>query len=303
MDQARAGVLAMVAACMIWGLSPLYYKLLAHLPPIEVLAHRTIWSAVLFTGVLALQGRLGLLRAALSDRRTVIVVAAALSISTNWFLFIWSIGSGHATEASMGYFLFPLVAVVIGRVTFGETLGPMQMVAVGLALTAVTILTWGLGVAPWIALSLAFSFGAYGLFKKRLDLGPVVSVTGEVWLLGPVGLLVLAVIHGQGGGGFGADWGDSGLLMLSGALTATPLILFSFAARRVRMATVGVVQYLNPTLQFLCATLIFAEPFGIWHGIAFPLIWVALAIYTYAGWRQDRAAARAASSVSTSAAT
>jgi chloramphenicol-sensitive protein RarD len=304
MNETRAGVLAMLAACMIWGLSPLYYKLLAHIPPIEVLAHRTFWSAVIFSGLLLVQGRFGLLRKALGTWRSfAIVAAAALAISTNWFVFIWSIGAGHATEASLGYFLFPLVAVLIGRVFFGESMVGLQGAAIVIAGAAVGLLTYGLGVAPWIALILAFSFGIYGLVKKGLEVGPVVSVTGEVVVLAPIALVVFWLRYHAGEAAFGANAGDTALLVFSGALTATPLMLFSFAAKRVAMATVGLIQYLNPSLQFFCAVLVFGEPFGLWHGIAFPLIWTALALYTLASWRQEKARSRALSNVARSSTT
>ena len=304
MSETRAGVLAMVGACVIWGLSPLYYKLLAHIPPIEVLAHRTFWSAVIFAGVLLLQGRLGDLRKALGSGRSVVIIGfAALMISTNWFVFIWSIGAGHATEASLGYFLFPLVAVLIGRVFFGETMVGLQAVAIVVAGLAVAVLTTGLGVAPWIALILAASFGLYGLVKKRLTVGPVVSVTGEVVILVPVALVVLWLRYQGGEAAFGRNILDTAMLVFSGALTATPLILFSFAAKRVAMATVGLIQYLNPSLQFLCAVLVFGEPFGFWHALAFPMIWAALALYSLAAWRQEKARTRAVSSASMSSTT
>lgn len=305
MNEAQKGILAMVAACVIWGLSPLFYKLLSHIPPIEVLAHRTVWSAVIFSLLLAFQGRLEQLAAALREVRTLLIVAlAALMISTNWFVFIWSIGNAHATEASLGYFLFPLVAVLFGRALFGEALRPLQWLAVAVAFAAVMVLTLGLGVAPWIAIILSVTFGLYGVVKKMLDIGPVVSVTGEVLVLAPIAGLVLWHSHAAGQGAFGpAQMGDSLLLMVSGALTATPLILFSYAARRARLSTVGLLQYLNPTLQFLCAVVVFAEPFGLWHKISFPMIWAALALYSVVSLRQDRAASSATPSASTSSTT
>ena len=178
------------------------------------------------------------------------------------------------------------------------------MVAVGLALTAVITLTLGLGVAPWVSLLLAFSFGMYGLVKKRLSIGPVVSVTGEVLLLSPVAIGVLYMQHlTPAGGAFGTNVRDSVMLAFSGILTGTPLILFSYASRRVRMATVGLIQYINPSLQFLVATLLFQEKFSQWHAIAFAMIWTALIIYTVASWRQDRAARRAAAKLVASSTT
>ena len=294
MREPTKGIIAMVAACMIWGLSSIYYKQLAHVPPIEVLAHRTLWSFAFFAFVLMVQGRLALMTRALSNRREVLSIGlAALFISTNWFVFITSIQVGRAMEASLGYYIFPLVAVLLGAIAFRERPGRAQLFAVALALCAVVTLAFGLGVPPWIALILAVSFGLYGLVKKGLSVGPVVSVTAEVLLLAPVALVILWLAHSDGGGTFGTGWRDSALLAVSGILTGSPLILFSYATRRIALATVGLVQYLNPTLQFLVATFLFLEPFSIWHGIAFSLIWTALAIYTTASLRQDRAARRA----------
>lgn len=293
MTEAGKGVAALVAACTVWGLSGLFYKLLAHVPPIEVLAHRTIWSLVFFTMVLVVQGRLGQLRAALATGRSVlIVVFAAVMISVNWFVFILSIQIGQATEASLGYYLFPLVAVGIGRVVFGERLNRLQGIAVALAALAVALLTLGLGATPWIALVLSISFGLYSLVKKRLSTGPVVSVTAEVLVLSPIALIVLFMAHQDQGGAFGASLADSVLLMVAGILTAGPLMLFSYASKRVRMGTVGLVQYINPTLQFLVAVMIFAEPFTGWHVLAFTLIWAALALYSVASVALERAARR-----------
>ncbi len=291
MREATKGIWAMVAACAVWGTAPLYYKLLAHLPALDVVAQRTLWSALTFLALLAVQGRLGDLRRAMASPRAVAVIGfAALMISLNWTFFILSIGWGRVTEASLGYYLYPLVAVLIGVVAFGERLSRVQGAAVALAGLAVALLTWGLGAAPWIELLLATSFGLYGLVKKRLTVGAVVSVTAEVLILAPVALAVLGWHTAEGQGVALLSWRDWGLLALSGALTATPLILFSYATTRVRMATVGLVQYLNPTLQFLCAVLIFGEPFGPWHAVAFGLIWVAVAIYSVAAVGQDRAA-------------
>ncbi|HKK86567.1 MAG TPA: EamA family transporter RarD [Roseovarius sp.] len=294
MREETKGIIAMVATCTVWGLSGIYYKLLDHIPPIEILAHRTLWSCVFFAFVLLLQGRISVLGQALAGRKSILLIGfAALMISTNWFVFITSIQIGRAMEASLGYYIFPLVAVLLGAIAFRERLGKAQLFAVALALCAVVTLTWGLGVPPWIALILATSFGLYGLVKKGLSVGPVVSVTAEVLLLSPIALTVLWYFHSDGHGAFGVNWRDSLLLMFSGILTGTPLIMFSYATKRVTLATVGLVQYLNPTLQFLVATLIFQEAFSFWHAVAFAMIWTALAIYTTASLRQDRAARRA----------
>ena len=288
--ESAKGVLAMIFACLIWGFSPLYYKILSHIPPIEILAHRTIWSFVIFAAILTLQGRVSALFALFSTRKSVLIVGvAAVMISTNWFAFIFSIQAGYAVEAAMGYYIFPLVAVLLGRAVFGEALTRLQWGAVCLAAVAVALLSYGLGVAPWISLLVAGSFGLYGLVKKRLTAGPVVSVTGEVALLVPVALAVLAVVHTQGQGHFGTAAWENIMLIFSGVLTATPLILFSYATQRNRLSTVGVLQYINPTAQFICAVVIFGEPFGFWHGLAFGLIWVGLALYSASSLAQEKA--------------
>ncbi|MDU8912571.1 EamA family transporter RarD [Aestuariicoccus sp. MJ-SS9] len=302
MQHPYTGLLALIGACTIWGLSPVFYKLLVHVPPSELLAHRTVWSLVIFTALLALQGRLGALRAALSRATVGRILTAALLVSCNWFLFIYAIQIDRTTEASLGYYIFPLVSVMLGVLVLGERLSRPQILAVGLAALAVLILSVGLGAPPWISLILATTFGLYGLIKKRLPVGPVVSVTAEVTMLSPIALAWLVWLHHAGGAGgvFGAgDPATSALLILSGLLTALPLILFSYASQRASMATVGLVQYLNPTLQFFCAVVLFGEPFGLLHAVTFGLIWTALAIYSAAHLGHDRARRRAAKASST----
>ncbi|WP_439521904.1 EamA family transporter RarD [Marivita sp.] len=294
MTDTQKGVLALIAACTIWGLSPLFYKALTDVPPLEILAHRTLWSFGFFAIVLTLQRRLRILWGAVSSWASIRVIAfAAIMISTNWFLFIFSIQVDRATEASMGYYIFPLVAVLLGRLAFGERLSLAQWSAITLAGIAVLSLTIGLHIVPWISLVLALSFGMYGLVKKRLDLGPVVSVAVEVLILSPIAVGWLIHLHFGQGGVYGADAVQSALLMTSGPLTALPLILFSFGARRLTMSTVGIVQYINPTLQFFCAVAIFGEPFGPIHLVAFALIWTALAIYSGSAFHQDKARRKA----------
>lgn len=299
-DEAK-GVFAMMGACTIWGLSGIFYKLLDNVPAAEILCHRTLWGFVFFVCLLRFQGRLRTLPSAISTPRTFGIVAfAALVISLNWFVFITSIHLGHATEASLGYYIFPLAAVLFGAIFYRERLSRAQIVSVVLAASAVIILSIGLQVAPWVALILALSFATYGAVKKGLSTGPVVSVTAEVTMLLPFAIAWLAVIHTRGDGHFGEDLATSLMLMLSGLMTAVPLILFSYATRRVTLATLGLVQYLNPTLQFLVATLIFREAFTLWHAIAFALIWTALVIYTASSLRRGRAARKAARAPGTS---
>jgi chloramphenicol-sensitive protein RarD len=295
MSEARKGVLAIAAASAMWGLVGLYYKLLAVVPPLEMLAHRTVWTMVFFVLVLLAQRRLGAVGAVLAaPRQWRILAVSAVMIATNWLVFIHAVQIGHALEASFGYYVFPLVAVAIGYLLLGERFSPLQGAAILLAAVAVVILGVGLGTPPWTALILAVSFGTYGLIKGQVRMAPVVSVFIETLLLAPLALVWLAGIHGglwtdmdgRAGGIFGQDLGTSLLIACSGPLTGVPLVLFSYAARRIPYATLGLIQYLNPTLQFLVAVLVFAEPFTTWHAIAFPLIWAGLALYSWNGGRR-----------------
>lgn len=301
MSNTQKGLLAMVATSVIWGLSTLFYKALAHVPPLEVLAHRTVWSLVFFSIVLGVQGRLSELVGIFRKPRLLAMVSlAAMMISMNWGLFIWAIQAGRTIEASLGYYIYPITSVVLGAVLFKERLGRIQVFAVGVIAFAVLLLTWGLGVAPWVSLVLMGSFVVYGLIKKLIPLGPVASVTGEVLLLAPLAAVWLWGVHSQGWTGmdgrnvaaFGTGWYDTIMLMLLGLLTAGPLILYSYATKRLGFATQGMVFYLNPTLQFTVAVLAFGEPISRWHAIAFPMIWAALAVYTLNALRQERASAK-----------
>ena len=299
MNETQKGLLAMVGASVLWGLSTLFYKALAHVPPFEVLAHRTIWSLVFFGILLAVQGRLGELATIFRKPRLLaVMILAAMLISLNWGIFIWAIQTGRTVEASLGYYIYPIMSVLLGAVLFKEMLGRAQIFAVGVIGFAVLLLTWGLGVAPWVSLVLMMSFVVYGLIKKLIPMGPVASVTGEVMMLSPIALFWLWGVHTQGWTGmdgrnvaaFGMGWYNTIMLMLLGLLTAGPLVLYSYATKRLGFATQGLVFYLNPTLQFAVAVLVFGEPVSRWHAIAFPMIWVALAVYTLNALRQERAA-------------
>lgn len=301
MSETRKGIAAIIVACTVWGLSPLYYKLLEHVPPLEVLSHRTLWSLAMFGLLLAVQGRLGHLPALFRGQSALLVALAALVISVNWGGFILSVQIGMVVEASLGYFIFPLAMVVLGRVLFGEVITRGKAIALALATTAVLTLTLGLGVAPWLSLLLGGTFAIYGVIKKTMTSGPIVSVTAEVLILAPVAIIWLLGTHfagwqgivGRTGGVFGTDWWDSVLLVVSGLITAVPLVLFSYASRRLALSTVGLVQYLNPSLQFTGAVVVLGETVTIWHMIAFPMIWLALAIYSAEAYRHDRASRRA----------
>ncbi len=289
---AWVGVVLALSAFTIWGLSPIFYKALSHVPPLEVLSHRTVWSVVFVGGYALLTGRADRIRDALTTSRTLaVLVLAAVLIAVNWFTFIFAVQVGRATESSLGYYIFPLLTVALGVLVLKERLSRAQAGAVALAALAVALLTVGLGAAPWIALILASTMSVYGLLKKTIAAGPITTVTVEALLLSPLALIWLYGAHVEGwtalvdrpGGWFGASWADSALLIASGPLTGGPLLLFAAAAQRLRYATLGLLQYLNPTLQFFCAVIVFGEAFTLWHGIAFGMIWTAIAIYSAAG--------------------
>ncbi|HPG22979.1 MAG TPA: EamA family transporter RarD [Amaricoccus sp.] len=291
------GILAIVAAATFWGLSGIYFKALVHVPPLEILSHRAIWSAVFFGAVLALQGRAGEIRAALAQPRTwAILGTSAGLIALNWLGFIHAIQTNRALEAGLGYYMFPLVAVAFGYLFFAERFSRRQATAIGLMAGAVVVLTLGLGQPPMIGLLLAVTFGLYGLIKKRLAIGPVLSVFIETLLLAPPAVIWLwgstslgwPDIGGRAPLGFGEDALTAALLLGSGPLTATPLVLFSYAAKRLAYATVGLVQYLNPTLQVAVAALVFGEAVTPWHLLALPMIWAGLALYSWDGLAQER---------------
>lgn len=286
MTQAGKGIGAILIACVIWGFAPVYYRALGHLPALEVLTHRTVWTALFFGLLLVVQGRFPAVPALLRGSERGRVALAAVIVSVNWGLFIWAIQSGHAVEASLGYYIFPLVSVLMGVVVLGERLTALQAAAVGLATLAVVALTLGLGVAPWVALALAFTFAPYLLLKKTLAASALVSVTAEVLLLAPPLLIWLAW---QGGGVFGHDAYSTAMLPLSGLLTGGPLILFSWGAQRVRLSTLGLTQYLNPTLQMFSAVVILGDAFTRWHALALAMIWAALALYSLGFRNSDRA--------------
>lgn len=316
LSPATRGLWAIALASCIWGCASIYFKEVAHVQPVEMLAHRTLWSALLLALILAAQRRLGAIWRLLADPGLRWRVgAAAVLLTINFFVFIWAVQVSRAVEAGLGYYIFPLFAVALGALVQGERHSRPKWVAVGLAALAVGVLTWGLGVTPWVSVVLAASFAAYGLIKARIRVDPVLSVAAELWLLVPVTLVFLLGAHlggwmisfGPGTGGevgvFGRSLGESLLLTMAGPISAVPILLFSYATQRVTYAALGLVQYINPTLQVAVAALVLGEGVTIWHGIALVLIWAALALYSAESFRQGRASRRAAASAGPSAAT
>ena len=267
---------------MLWGTFPLYWTLLEPAGAIELLAHRIIWSVVVMVVVVALWRRGPALAAVVRDRRTFLLLTlAAVVISINWGAYIWGVNNGRVVETSLGYYINPLVTVLMGVLILGERLRRLQWAAMAMALGAVLVLTLDYGRVPWIALALAFSFGTYGLAKKQANVGPVESLTVETLVLAPVAAAYVAWLVASGQSSFGSHgWGHAALIATSGLITAIPLMLFGAAAIRVSMVSLGLLQYLAPTIQFFLGVFYFDEdmPAGRWVGFA--LVWVALAVFT-----------------------
>ncbi|WP_298361577.1 EamA family transporter RarD [uncultured Litoreibacter sp.] len=268
---------------LLWGFLPLYMKLLSHVPAAEVVAHRVIWSIPVAGLVLIVMRRTGDIRTALTTPRMLAMgcVTAAL-ISVNWGIYVWSIASGNALEAALGYYINPLFSVFLGFVLLGERLRPLQWVAIGLAFAAVLVLTFDAGRLPWAALGLTLSWGFYAFFKKWLAIGPNQGFLLEVLILAIPALGYWVYLGGTGASHFGSDtW----LLLGCGVVTAIPLMLYANGAKRLRLSTIGIMQYIAPTMIMLVAVFIFGEPFGQARAIAFPMIWGALILYSISMWR------------------
>jgi chloramphenicol-sensitive protein RarD len=281
-SETRIGVLYALAAFLFWGLSVLYFKAVAHVPPFEILAHRILWAVPLLLGWLAARGRLGELWAALRERRNVgILLITTLLIGSNWLLFIIAVASGRVTQTSLGYYINPLLNVLLGVAFLGERLRRLQVAGVLRAAAGVIYMALSLGFFPWISLVLAGTFGLYGLLRKTVPVDGPVGLTVETSLLLPVVIVYLIVQTGSGQGTFlhGSRTTDV-LLVLAGLVTTLPLLWFTNGVRRLRLATMGFLQYLSPTLQLLIAVLVFGEPFTRTHLVTFACIWGALALYS-----------------------
>lgn len=276
------GFVYALSAYVLWGFMPLYMKQLATIDPVEVVAHRIIWSVPVAGIILVALGRTSDIRAALGSPRTLaMALLTATLISGNWCLYVWAIGRGHTVETALGYYINPLVNVLLGALLLGERLNRAQAFAVSLAVLAVIILTVNAGGLPWISLTLAFSFGFYGFLRKTLPVGPSQGFFLEVAILSVPALGYALWIAAAGKAHFASASVDTLLLIGCGPVTAIPLIMFAFGAKLLRYTTMGLLQYVAPTLIFLIAVFVFGEPFSKWQAVAFALIWTALAIYTW----------------------
>lgn len=276
------GVIYASSAFVIWGLFPLYFRLMASVSPLEVILHRSVWSLLFLAAVLAVMRRWSWLREVLRDPRQLGTFAlSAMLVAVNWLVYIYAVNSGQVVEASLGYFINPLFNVLIGVVLLGERLRRPQWVAVALAGAGVAWLAVAMGRPPWIALALAGSFGLYGLVRKTAKLGSLEGLAFETGLLSLVAVPALAWwTVAQDGALLRGDWALVGWLLTLGPVTAVPLLLFTAGARRLPLSTVGLLQYIGPTLQFGIGVWVFGEAFDAARLAGFAVIWAALAVYT-----------------------
>ena len=290
----RAGFMYGVGAYLAWGVLPLYFKLLAAVPPIEIVANRILWSLLFLVLLVTLWRRWPSIRSALTIRILLILTLTAALIATNWLIYVWAVVRGHVLETSLGYYLNPLFNVLLGVVFLRERLSRGQTGAVLLAAAGVAALAWGAASGLWISLALAFSFGLYGFIRKIAPVDALEGLSVETLLLAPASLAYIMWAHPEPAGfaAFGPKL--TTLLVLGGAITAIPLLLFNAAAKRLPFSTLGFLQYIAPSLQFLLAVAVFGEPFTAAHALCFGAIWTALAIFAGEGLRLGRARTKAA---------
>ena len=277
------GMLYAIAAYGMWGLFPLYWKTLHHVPALEILSHRMTWSLLFVLILLVMRRQWGWLKTAVSQPKTMLLfTASAALLSLNWFVYIWGVNAGHIVETSLGYFINPLVSVLMGVFFLGEKLRRGQWVAIVLAALGVIYLTVRYGALPWIALTLATSFALYGLIRKTAPLGSLEGLSLETALMFIPAFGYLVYLEAAGTAAFGhVDTLTTVLLGFAGVATAVPLLLFAAGARLIKLATIGILQYIAPTLQFLVAVLAFGEAFTGTHAVSFGLIWCALGLYSW----------------------
>ncbi len=279
--QTRAGLVYGIGAYTLWGVLPLYLHLLKSVPLAQVLSHRVLWSLLLLGAVILATRRLRPLLAVARGRVLAMLIGSAILIAINWFVYIWAVANEHLVEASLGYFINPLVNVALGMLLLGERLDRLQAGAIGVAGIGVAILAATGGGAIWISLSLALSFGVYGLIRKLAAIDALGGLTIETAILAPVALAVLVYASGDGSAAFGRDRTMDLLLILAGPVTAAPLLLFAAGAKRLRYTTMGLLQFIAPTLQFLEAVLVYHEPIRPAQLATFALIWLGCGLYAW----------------------
>ena len=277
----------------MWGLFPLYFALLDQVAPLEVVAHRIIWTLVFLIIVISIARNWASVKRALNRRTLLILLGAAVFISINWLVYVYAVATDQVVQASLGYFVNPLISVALGVILLRERLRRMQWIAVGIALVAVAVLTISYGALPWISLTLGFSFGMYGLLKKLANVGSTDSLVIETAALAPFALALMGVWEAQGRAAFVLDgWQISVLLLLLGPVTALPLLAFGGAATRIPLSTLGVLQYITPILQFAIGVFIFNEAMPASRWLGFVFVWSALVIFSTDAYRHSRRRSR-----------
>lgn len=291
----RTGILSAASAFLCWGLFPLYFHAIGEVPPLQILAHRMLWSLLFLLIVLAVRRQWAWLAVLRQPRVVGSFIASAVLLSVNWLIYIWAVNNGHVIEASLGYFINPLVNISLGYLLLKERLRPAQWMAIAVAALGVAWLTWQAGSVPWIALALAFSFGGYGLLRKTAKLGALEGLSLETMVLFPVAAayVVWLTVHGQNAFINTGSTSTRLLLAAAGPITAIPLLLFASGARQIPLSVLGLLQYLSPTLQFLLGVWIFHEAFTAVRLVGFVLIWAALALFAFEGLWTARRPARA----------
>ncbi len=286
----RKGILYGIGAYVLWGLFPLYWKQLHQVDALQVIGHRISWSFILLLVYILATRQWKDFRSVAFTRRTLgTYLIAGILLSINWLIYVWGVNSGFIVETSLGYFINPLLSVLLGVVFLRERLRPLQWVPVGIAAIGVVYLTFVYGRLPWIALSLAFSFGFYGFVKKLSPLGSLYGLTLETGILFPVALIYLAIIGFNGTGTFLHDGTTVDMFLIgAGAVTVIPLLMFASAAKQIPLSIVGMLQYIAPTLQFLIGVLVYKEPFDQAHFIGFSIVWVALIIFAVESYFANR---------------
>ena len=277
---ARAGLFYGLAAYGLWGILPLYFKALKAIPSIDIVAHRVVWSLIVVVLLVTVAKAWGQIRAALGNRKIMaILFLTSLLIGTNWLLYVYAINSGHILAGSLGYYLNPLANILLGRFILKERLSKLQWAAVAIAAGGIAVLAAGALGTLWISLTLCFSFATYGLLRKMIHVESLAGLTVETFLLFPLGLGWLLLGAAEGRPVLGNDNTETMLLISAGIVSTTPLLCFTAAARRLAYSTVGMLQFIAPTLQFLLAVAVYDEPFSTAHAIAFGCIWTALILY------------------------
>ena len=279
----NAGIIYPIAAYFIWGILPIYWKVMKQIPSGDILAHRIFWSFVFLAAIISSMKRWSEFRQAFSNTKSILAVTvAAILISANWLIYIWAVNNNHIVEASLGYYINPLLTILLGIVVLREKSDIWQIIAIILALFGVGLLTYQFGQVPWVAISLAISFACYGLVKKLSSLSPLTGLAAETMVVAPLALGYLYMqVSGTAATYSNLSYGMILMILLTGVVTSVPLLLFAQGTKRVSLTTLGFVQYLSPSISLIIGIFIYNEPFTLAYQISFGLIWIALAIYTF----------------------